>query len=199
MHDPRIGRFFAIDPLAKKYAWNSPYSFSENKVIANIELEGLEQKYYTLKLNDDKPVLQLVDETDVWYLPDLFKVEIPELELTYTFMSNSLEFFNGDKRNNLNKFEDFKKDPLAAIFSAKFKSDQEEMEEMKADGADLLMTVIMMKYGNTGTVPTSKAPKWLTKIREGVKFQKTKIQGLIKDKVNFKSGIRLVPKMERAM
>jgi RHS repeat-associated protein len=42
MHDPRIGRFFAVDPLAFKYPHNSPYAFSENNVIASIELEGLE-------------------------------------------------------------------------------------------------------------------------------------------------------------
>ncbi|MBJ98427.1 MAG: hypothetical protein CMC87_10740 [Flavobacteriaceae bacterium] len=44
MHDPRIGRFFAVDPLAAKYPWNSPYAFSENQVIKFIELEGLEKK-----------------------------------------------------------------------------------------------------------------------------------------------------------
>jgi RHS repeat-associated protein len=42
MHDPRIGRFFAVDPLAVSFPWNSPYAFSENRVIASIELEGLE-------------------------------------------------------------------------------------------------------------------------------------------------------------
>ncbi|GAA3508214.1 hypothetical protein GCM10022393_18670 [Aquimarina addita] len=42
MHDPRVGRFFAVDPLAKKYAYNSPYAFSENRVIDGYELEGLE-------------------------------------------------------------------------------------------------------------------------------------------------------------
>ena len=42
MHDPRIGRFFAVDPLAKKYPWNSSYAFSENRVIDGVELEGLE-------------------------------------------------------------------------------------------------------------------------------------------------------------
>ena len=42
MHDPRIGRFFAIDPLAPKYPHNGPYNFSENRVIDGIELEGLE-------------------------------------------------------------------------------------------------------------------------------------------------------------
>jgi RHS repeat-associated protein len=42
MHDPRLGRFFAIDPLASKYPYNSTYAFSENRVIDNRELEGLE-------------------------------------------------------------------------------------------------------------------------------------------------------------
>jgi RHS repeat-associated protein len=39
---PEIGRFFNIDPLADKYVYNSPYAFSENKVVAHVELEGLE-------------------------------------------------------------------------------------------------------------------------------------------------------------
>ncbi|MDC9722081.1 MAG: hypothetical protein PSN34_04820 [Urechidicola sp.] len=43
MHDPRVGRFFAVDPLAAKYPYYTPYSFSGNKVIHAIELEGLEE------------------------------------------------------------------------------------------------------------------------------------------------------------
>ena len=42
MHDPRVGRFFAVDPLAAKYPYYTPYSFSGNTVINSIELEGLE-------------------------------------------------------------------------------------------------------------------------------------------------------------
>ena len=42
MHDPRIGRFFALDPIAAKYPWNSSYAFSENRVVDGVELEGLE-------------------------------------------------------------------------------------------------------------------------------------------------------------
>jgi hypothetical protein len=47
MHDPRVGRFFAIDKLQKSYPWNSPYAFSENRVIDGVELEGLEFKVIT--------------------------------------------------------------------------------------------------------------------------------------------------------
>lgn len=38
--DNRLGRFFAVDPLYKKYPYNSNYAFSENRVIDMIELEG---------------------------------------------------------------------------------------------------------------------------------------------------------------
>lgn len=42
MHDPRLGRFFAVDPLAPDYPHNSPYAFSENRLLDGMELEGLE-------------------------------------------------------------------------------------------------------------------------------------------------------------
>jgi RHS repeat-associated protein len=67
MHDPRVGRFFAIDPLEGKYPWNSPYAFSENRVIDSGELEGLEsfrvineQDCETLKFNT-----RVVFESDI--------------------------------------------------------------------------------------------------------------------------------------
>ena len=42
---PDLGRFFNVDPLAEDYYYNSPYAFSENKVTAHVELEGLESYY----------------------------------------------------------------------------------------------------------------------------------------------------------
>ncbi|MGV0829123.1 RHS repeat domain-containing protein [Empedobacter brevis] len=39
---PDIGRFFNPDPLSEKYAYQSHYNFSENRVVDAIELEGLE-------------------------------------------------------------------------------------------------------------------------------------------------------------
>ena len=43
MHDPRIGRFFAVDPLSGEFPWNSSYAFSENRVVDGVELERLER------------------------------------------------------------------------------------------------------------------------------------------------------------
>ena len=42
MHDPRVGRFFAADPLEHKFPWMTPYAFTQNKVIMFVELEGLQ-------------------------------------------------------------------------------------------------------------------------------------------------------------
>ncbi|MFL0095025.1 RHS repeat domain-containing protein [Tenacibaculum maritimum] len=43
IHDPAIARFWQIDPLAEKFAYNSTYAFSENSPIGFFELEGLEK------------------------------------------------------------------------------------------------------------------------------------------------------------
>ena len=44
MHDPRIGRFFAVDPLAKKFPHMTPYQFAGNKPVWSREIEGLESE-----------------------------------------------------------------------------------------------------------------------------------------------------------
>ena len=44
VHDPRLGRFLSVDPLAPSYPWNSPYAFSENDVVRSVDLEGREKK-----------------------------------------------------------------------------------------------------------------------------------------------------------
>ncbi len=66
MYDPRIGRFFAVDPLTADYPWNSPYAFSENRVIDGVELEGLEYIHYKAIESDDKTQLHIMksDKSD---------------------------------------------------------------------------------------------------------------------------------------
>ncbi len=58
MHDPRVGRFFSTDPLEKSYPWNSPYAFSENSVIAFVELEGGEKLIATVKGGENYPEIK---------------------------------------------------------------------------------------------------------------------------------------------
>ena len=42
-YDPSLARFHNVDPLAQEYAYQSPYNFSENRVIDGVELEGAER------------------------------------------------------------------------------------------------------------------------------------------------------------
>lgn len=42
IYDPRISRFISTDPLRNSLPYVTPYSFSQNRVIDAIELEGLE-------------------------------------------------------------------------------------------------------------------------------------------------------------
>ena len=52
VHDPRLGRFLSIDPLAPDYPMYSPYHFSSNQPIHAEELEGLESRW---DLNSSDP------------------------------------------------------------------------------------------------------------------------------------------------
>ena len=49
MHDPRLGRFFAIDPLVGNFPNLTPYQFSHNSPVYMIELEGAEGMVYVYK------------------------------------------------------------------------------------------------------------------------------------------------------
>lgn len=42
VEDPRVVRFFSVDPIASKYPYYSSYQFSGNRPIDMLELEGLE-------------------------------------------------------------------------------------------------------------------------------------------------------------
>jgi len=64
MHDPRIGRFGSPDPLVSKYPHNSPYAFSENRVIDSRELEGLEKVISISQSNNGESKHRLVTDKE---------------------------------------------------------------------------------------------------------------------------------------
>ena len=92
MHDPRVGRFFAVDPLTKEYPYYTPYQFSGNKVIHAVELEGLEEfevnggKVNGPYANSDEAQAAVDSGTplDTWDLGDL-----EEVTLTANINSNN--------------------------------------------------------------------------------------------------------------
>lgn len=86
MHDPRLMRFFATDPLESKYPFFSPYQFSANTPIMSVELEGLESS------NDPNATQQ------VWDLGSLDTVVIKAKKAT---PSRSLQDYNAGKFYNI--------------------------------------------------------------------------------------------------
>jgi RHS repeat-associated protein len=62
MHDPAMGRFSTVDPLAEEYWHNSTYAFSENRLTDGIELEG-------------KELSKMLFETAKYISPIAFKID----------------------------------------------------------------------------------------------------------------------------
>lgn len=83
MHDPRLGRFFAVDPLTSKYPYNSTYAFAENSPISNVELEGkekLDAELFNQGMMSGHALLDLPNgafgnggNSDSWHDPKVYK------------------------------------------------------------------------------------------------------------------------------
>tara|TARA_R110002020_G_scaffold85229_3_gene210496 strand:+ start:26790 stop:26981 length:192 start_codon:yes stop_codon:yes gene_type:complete len=56
-----------VDPLAWEFPWNSIYTFAENDVIRNIELEGLE-KLIGNNIDESVKSMTLVIKKDIQIL-----------------------------------------------------------------------------------------------------------------------------------
>jgi RHS repeat-associated protein len=80
MHDPRVGRFFAIDPLFRKYPYYSSYAFSGNRVIDANELEGQEPK---IKVTDNEVGYAKVAVYGVSNIFKNLKVKVYEVQVLY--------------------------------------------------------------------------------------------------------------------
>lgn len=108
MHDPRLGRFFAVDPLSTKYPYWSPYVFSGNQVIHMIELEGLEP---TIPPNADRvfPDGQEMGEESIEanLLP---LTPLNANQLTFTFQ------YSNYGANNLTGYSTWQYDPIDGVW-----------------------------------------------------------------------------------
>ena len=158
MHDPRVGRFLSLDPLASKYPWNSPYVFSENKVIDAIELEGLEQQKYYLNLHDPDPQLELEWDRDGWSVFAQIDVEVCGLQAdngTTTFRftpwgvdKNNYQYGISGKNNYIENFDEFKKDPIKAIESGQYVTKEHVDSEFAMDVVKAILLARLMKSNN---------------------------------------------------
>jgi RHS repeat-associated protein len=58
IYDPRMGKFFSVDPLARSFPWNSPYSYAEGDIIRSIDLDGLEKYVVTYWYNKSNELVR---------------------------------------------------------------------------------------------------------------------------------------------
>jgi len=94
IYDSRIGRFMSVDPLTTKYPSNSTYSFSENKVINGIEMEGLE---WVLKIYSPSVSKNF---TEAFNAKDVYR------ERVITLWARTHHFKSDDGLKNLNLSKD---------------------------------------------------------------------------------------------
>lgn len=51
IYNPRVGRFFSVDPLSSSFPWYSPYQYAGNTPIQAIDLDGNEEYHITFLLD----------------------------------------------------------------------------------------------------------------------------------------------------
>ena len=103
-YDPSMGRFFNVDPLSEKYAYQSHYNFSENRVVNAREFEGLE----SVVINKDTK--NLIIAVIGWQggIPEKGKTQVkndPNIHYDETSFANKLvKAYESDKNTQVAVF-----------------------------------------------------------------------------------------------
>ena len=103
MHDPRVGRFFATDPLENDYPWYSPYQFGGNSTLMSVELEGLEESKTANENKKKKKELGIFEHVILGFI-NIFDTWSKVKDVN-KYEGNTLE------EKALNSFEGFKEFP----------------------------------------------------------------------------------------
>ncbi|MBK7034873.1 MAG: RHS repeat-associated core domain-containing protein [Bacteroidetes bacterium] len=85
IYNARLGRFLSVDPLTQSFPWYTPYQFAGNKPIAFIDLDGLEDVYFTkglVKTGDEEAALQVL-YTSPEFQADLKEFKDPAINKGY--------------------------------------------------------------------------------------------------------------------
>ncbi|PKL80370.1 MAG: hypothetical protein CVV25_04365 [Ignavibacteriae bacterium HGW-Ignavibacteriae-4] len=156
MDDTRLGRFFTIDPLAPTYPWNSPYAFSENRVIDGAELEGAEWSEKVVQKSDGKTeiqrfvYIQVIDKTSsavpleyIQQFKDEFKKKFSEMmsggdtkDIDYLMKPEWITFTDKEAAFKLELIDEFKGDP----------SNPEAKTVKVGENADSYSNTIVLKF-----------------------------------------------------
>ncbi|WP_160143455.1 LamG-like jellyroll fold domain-containing protein [Chryseolinea soli] len=196
IYNPSIGRFLNIDPLADDYPMLTPYQFASNTPIQAIDLDGLEGQYYVIDLNSKEPKLKFNKTVDYWLIPNSIETDYVTVEapgpngsyISYTFTAAAGDCPGCGTGNYIEDFKKFKEDPIQAIASGEYRTDQEILGNMVKEAALALLFKRAIKLPKTSTTNTLGITRKLTAKQNGKVFAFTIKDGKIKfaDKNNGK-------------
>ena len=166
MHDPRLGRFFAVDPLASNYSYNSVYAFSENRLIDGVELEGKEHtniivyKRVERKQVDDHEVVQ---QTTVKYYQVYQKnIHTGNSELAYTIRITNVTSVDVDKKGIISNEKSYTTGDIVIPGGKEAPIDNSVFEKTTFSKNDL-------------------SPKFQDVLKESVEYNKTHVNTIFED------------------
>lgn len=116
MYNPRIGRFFNVDPLTPEYPELTPYQFASNRPIDGIDLDGLEYVKAELTINNGKPKLTVTDINEFkifgWKYSDALYIEVSYNNEHFRFEEYTGGPYKGGlPYNDFSKFQSFIANP----------------------------------------------------------------------------------------
>lgn len=106
IYDPRLGRWFSVDAKMNKYPALSPYNYSANNPIVNVDIDGQDyilkiffddqgkgqiQIIYNVYTASDANTKEVNDAMALWKALDGTKVKLNDAEFTVTFITNTTQ------------------------------------------------------------------------------------------------------------
>jgi RHS repeat-associated protein len=149
-HDPQIGRFIQIDPLADQYVYNSTYAYAENDVIRAIDVEGLE-KLVIIHEKINRAVFQVTTQTvsrNGQFLNNNITINDPPEYKNLKIEKDVLRIQNGSKINGVKSEvsqDDFRKNFEAFIMN----NGVTEVNKVKEGGPPVHVENIVNENKNT--------------------------------------------------
>lgn len=152
-YNPRIGRFFTLDPLAISYPNLTPYQYASNSPIANTDLDGLESLYFqiTHDKNTGKPAIKLAD-IKTSYLDKIlpYHVVVSMDGGKYMYAGDYALSFEGQSKSLASDLNNYAKNPEAVVRKfTQMKDDAEitHQESVQFWGHDLWVDAATTAWG----------------------------------------------------
>ncbi|MDZ4746031.1 MAG: RHS repeat-associated core domain-containing protein, partial [bacterium] len=107
MYDPRVARFISVDPLTMSFPSWTPYAFAMNRVVDNIDLDGLEGISYLEHLKSKQSGLSISTKRVVEYEVHVAVSDDPDMyPQAYTNDEFDKMAESVVRRYNMNQYKD---------------------------------------------------------------------------------------------